>query len=56
MAVAAANLAFVDLGRDRWPRETATKHLGDLFTLAPHVIELKYDGVRLAAVHTRVLA
>jgi hypothetical protein len=55
MTIPAAYFALLDLGLDRAPAETTTEHFADVISLFSDVIELKNDGVRLAAVDASVL-
>jgi hypothetical protein len=54
VAIAATNLALRDLAFDDGPGETGSKHVRDVLPFVGHVVELKDDWIRLAAVDTRV--
>jgi hypothetical protein len=55
MAVGAEDLTLCDLYENRLPRETGLAHVSHIFAFVAEVIELKDDGVSLAALDARML-
>jgi hypothetical protein len=56
MAIAAPDCALVDLDLDVRPGETTKQHVRHVSPFVAEMVELENDGVRLATVHTPMLA
>ena len=54
MALGAPDIALLDLSEDVRPTGVVAHEVNDRSPLVASMVELKYDGVRFAAIHARM--